>query len=139
MKKISLIFLGCAVSLSLFSGCSENSCDDCCCEKKIIKNMSVINKSKKAINVEEKMITTDSGLKYEVLAEGNNSEMPKTGQRVTVHYTGWLEKDGKKDENAKFDCSVDWGVPFEFTIGVGQVIKGWDEGLVGMNIGDKRI
>jgi peptidylprolyl isomerase len=57
---------------------------------------------------------------------------PQTGQRVKVHYTGWLT-DGKK-----FDSSVDRGSPFEFAIGRGQVIKGWDEGVATMKVGGKR-
>jgi peptidylprolyl isomerase len=73
-----------------------------------------------------------SGLKYIVLNEGNG-ETPQKGQKVTVHYTGTLEN-GKK-----FDSSRDRNQPFTFTIGVGQVIKGWDEGVAMMKEGDRRI
>ena len=82
-----------------------------------------------------KEITTTSGLKYidEVTGIGAS---PKAGQTVKVHYTGWLNNNGEKGK--KFDSSVDRGQPFEFTIGVGQVIKGWDEGVSTMKIGGKR-
>lgn len=76
-------------------------------------------------------VTTASGLKYIDMKEGTGPS-PKTGQRVTVHYTGRL-KDG-----TKFDSSVDRGNPFSFTIGVGQVIRGWDEGVATMKVGGKR-
>jgi peptidylprolyl isomerase len=58
---------------------------------------------------------------------------PKPNQTVVVHYTGWLESDGKK-----FDSSKDRGEPFQFAIGQGQVIKGWDEGVMSMKVGGKR-
>ena len=76
-------------------------------------------------------VTTPSGLKYvdEVVGTG---ESPKQGQMVTVHYTGTLES-GKK-----FDSSFDHGQPFEFQIGVGRVIRGWDEGVMTMKVGGKR-
>lgn len=76
-------------------------------------------------------VTTPSGLKYtdEVVGTGAT---PQKGQTVTVHYTGTLEN-GKK-----FDSSVDRGTPANFKIGVGQVIKGWDEGLMTMKVGGKR-
>ena len=61
--------------------------------------------------------------------------LPK-GQQVTVHYTGWLDADGQP--GTKFDSSVDRGQPFSFVIGVGQVIKGWDEGVLEMKVGEKR-
>lgn len=76
--------------------------------------------------------TTPSGLKYAILKAGDGAEAKK-GQKVRVHYTGWLEDGGKK-----FDSSVDRDEPFEFTLGVGQVIKGWDEGVAGMKTGEKR-
>lgn len=61
------------------------------------------------------------------------------GQLVTVHYTGWLYEEAKPDHKGKkFDSSVDRGTPFEFSLGAGQVIKGWDEGVAGMKIGGKR-
>lgn len=75
--------------------------------------------------------TTASGLQYEDMQVGTGPS-PQPGQTVTVHYTGWL-KDGNK-----FDSSVDRGRPFEFTIGQGQVIKGWDEGVMSMKTGGKR-
>ncbi len=78
---------------------------------------------------------TNSGLEYEVITEGTG-ESPKKGQQVTVHYTGWLEENGKPGK--KFDSSVDRGEPFTFVIGVGQVIKGWDEGVMDMKVGEKR-
>ncbi len=77
------------------------------------------------------IVTTDSGLKYEVIAEGNGAE-PKPGDRVFVHYVGTLE------DGTKFDSSRDRGRPFDFTIGQGQVIKGWDEGVGMMKVGDRR-
>jgi FKBP-type peptidyl-prolyl cis-trans isomerase len=60
----------------------------------------------------------------------------KSGKVVTVHYTGWLEENGKRGK--KFDSSVDRGQPFRFTLGAGQVIPGWDQGLEGMKSGGKR-
>ena len=76
-------------------------------------------------------VTTPSGLKYVDIVEGAGVS-PEPGQSVTVHYTGTLE-DGKK-----FDSSVDRGQPFVFQIGMGRVIKGWDEGVMTMKIGGKR-
>jgi FKBP-type peptidyl-prolyl cis-trans isomerase len=80
---------------------------------------------------EAKVVTTPSGLKYIELAEGTGAT-PQTGQTVVVHYTGTLE------DGTKFDSSRDRKSPFSFKIGVGQVIKGWDEGLSTMKIGDRR-
>ena len=76
-----------------------------------------------------------NGLEYEVMKEGTGAS-PLKGQKVTVHYTGWLEENGQPGK--KFDSSVDRGTPFVFTIGIGQVIKGWDEGVLTMKVGEKR-
>lgn len=79
----------------------------------------------------EQVTTTPSGLKYVELTEGTGA-MPKSGQTVVVHYTGTLE------DGTKFDSSRDRGQPFQFKIGVGQVIKGWDEGVGSMRVGGRR-
>lgn len=79
----------------------------------------------------ENTVTTDSGLQYVVIEEGDGAS-PQTGQRVFVHYVGTLE------DGTKFDSSRDRGKPFDFTIGQGQVIKGWDEGVGDMKVGDRR-
>ncbi|MDQ1386729.1 MAG: FKBP-type peptidyl-prolyl cis-trans isomerase FkpA [Acidobacteriaceae bacterium] len=76
-------------------------------------------------------VRTPSGLVYWDIRVGNG-EVAKEGRHVRVHYTGWLTN-GKK-----FDSSVDAGTPFDFTIGNGEVIKGWDEGVAGMKVGGKR-
>ncbi|WP_394366839.1 FKBP-type peptidyl-prolyl cis-trans isomerase [Mesoterricola silvestris] len=81
------------------------------------------------------MITTPSGLGYVDTTEGAG-ESPKKGQTCVMHYTGWLSNGGKPGQ--KFDSSVDRGQPFSFTVGVGQVIKGWDEGVITMKKGGKR-
>jgi peptidylprolyl isomerase len=76
-------------------------------------------------------VTTPSGLQYEDIVVGKGAS-PKPGQTVIVHYTGTLT-DGKK-----FDSSRDRNQPFSFQIGVGQVIKGWDEGVASMKVGGRR-
>jgi len=76
-------------------------------------------------------IMTDSGLKYEDLVEGSGATA-EAGQRVSVHYTGWLA------DGSKFDSSVDRNEPFQFALGRGMVIRGWDEGVQGMQVGGKR-
>ena len=76
-------------------------------------------------------VTTDSGLKYITIEEGDGAS-PQTGENVTVHYTGTLE------DGTKFDSSRDRNRPFSFKLGVGQVIKGWDEGVADMKVGERR-
>ena len=76
-------------------------------------------------------MTTESGLKYSDFVVGEGPS-PETGQTVTVHYTGWLE------DGTKFDSSLDRGQPFTFTIGMRQVVAGWDEGVATMKVGGKR-
>ena len=80
-------------------------------------------------------MTTASGLQITDSKVGSGAT-PKTGQTCVMHYTGWLYENGAK--GAKFDSSLDRGEPFEFQIGMGQVIKGWDEGVATMKVGGKR-
>ncbi|MBC6422690.1 MAG: FKBP-type peptidyl-prolyl cis-trans isomerase [Hormoscilla sp. SP5CHS1] len=79
----------------------------------------------------DEAVTTPSGLKYIEIAPGEGVS-PEKGQKVTVHYTGTLE------DGSKFDSSRDRNAPFSFKIGVGQVIKGWDEGVGTMKVGGRR-
>jgi len=109
----------------------------------LLANFKDMKKEKELEIMEESMrlideqwpdaITTPSGLKYVVDKEGSGDTTPQAGQIVTVHYTGKLI-DGKK-----FDSSYDRGKPIEFPVGKGQVIKGWDEALLGMKKGEKRV
>ncbi|WP_295856215.1 FKBP-type peptidyl-prolyl cis-trans isomerase [uncultured Xylophilus sp.] len=79
--------------------------------------------------------TTPSGLQYEDTVVGDGAEAT-AGQNVSVHYTGWLYNDG--EQGKKFDSSRDRNSPFEFSLGAGMVIKGWDEGVQGMKVGGQR-
>ena len=81
--------------------------------------------------VSEKTTTTASGLMYEDIKQGEG-DVATAGKTVSVHYTGWLTN-GKK-----FDSSKDRGQPFDFPLGGGRVIKGWDEGVQGMKVGGVR-
>jgi peptidylprolyl isomerase len=82
------------------------------------------------------MPTTPSGLQYEDTVPGTGATAA-AGQRVRVHYTGWLWQDGQ--QGRKFDSSKDRGQPFSFRLGGGEVIGGWDEGVQGMQVGGTRV
>jgi FKBP-type peptidyl-prolyl cis-trans isomerase len=85
----------------------------------------------KVLTQGENYVLLKSGLLYEILTEGEG-QIAETGNKVKVHYTGWLI------DGTKFDSSKDRGKPFYFDLGAGRVIKGWDEGVKGMKIGEKR-
>ncbi len=96
-----------------------------------------ITKTKRQDASSAKRISMPSGWSYETLiAAPAKAKAPKHGQRVSVHYTGWLDSNGK--EGRKFDSSVDRGQKFEFYLGRGAVIRGWDEAVADMKIGEKR-
>ena len=82
-----------------------------------------------------KPVTTSSGLQI-IDSKPGTGASPRTGQTVVVHYTGWLYVNGAKGK--KFDSSVDRNEPFEFPVGAGRVIRGWDEGVGSMKVGGKR-
>ncbi len=85
------------------------------------------------------MITTPSGLQYEDTVPGTGAEA-QAGQRVQVHYTGWLHDPAAEGgRGRKFDSSKDRGSPFAFPLGAGHVIRGWDEGVQGMKVGGTRV
>lgn len=126
-KKISVYYA--ALALGLLTGCNaSNNTDTTTAES---KTPAIPAERKKEMT----RTKTASGLEYEILEEGSGAS-PVKGKPVTVHYTGWLDNNGQK--GTKFDSSVDRGMPFTFSIGVGQVIKGWDEGVMSMKVGEKR-
>jgi FKBP-type peptidyl-prolyl cis-trans isomerase FkpA len=87
------------------------------------------------LNESPLMITTPSGLQYEDITVGEGAPAER-GDDAVVHYTGWLYNNGA--QGAKFDSSKDRNDPFEFPLGAGHVIKGWDEGVQGMKVGGVR-
>ena len=99
------------------------------CSQKEVR--SVPEKSAEPQQAATGAVKNPSGLSYTDLVKGNGAA-PVSGKNVVVHYTGWLE-DGKK-----FDSSLDHGQPFVFRIGAGEVIPGWDEGVMSMRVGGKR-
>ncbi len=111
------------MTLLLIVSCGKN-------DTKEVSNKTEVKEEIMNVKVGEE-ITTDSGLMYvdEVIGSG---DAPKAGDKVIVHYTGTLE------DGTKFDSSLDRDKPFEFTIGMGHVIKGWDEGVMTMKVGGKR-
>lgn len=83
----------------------------------------------------DEFMTMHPGLRYRDEVVGDGAQ-PVQGQRVTVHYTGWLDDNGAQGK--KFDSSRDRGAPFQFTLGVQQVISGWDLGVASMRVGGRR-
>ena len=112
----------------LISSATEEKKQDI--EVKIVKKQ-VVQQEPVTNSAVGETVETKSGLKYIDLKIGEGAA-PANGKKVKVHYTGWLTDD------TKFDSSVDRGTPFEFIIGTGQVIKGWEEGVASMKVGGKR-
>ncbi len=122
MKRFTTVICSCvAVSTLLFVGCGNSKNSDKDTTHGWRKDMA--------------RVQLPGNLAYEILKEGSGAVAQK-GKVVTVHYTGWLDTDGQP--GAKFDSSLDRGQPFQFPLGAGMVIKGWDEGVAGMKVGEKR-
>jgi peptidylprolyl isomerase len=100
-----------------------------------IASVSILTMTDDASAQSGKPVTTSSGLQMIDTQPGAGAQ-PKQGQTAVVHYTGYLSEGGAKGK--KFDSSVDRGKPFEFPVGAGRVIKGWDEGVATMKVGGKR-
>lgn len=107
-----------------------------CGEKSTKEQTAMADSTKQAATTGTKE-TLPSGLAFIVLkAAAADAKSPSKGKKVSVHYTGWLDEKGEL--GSKFDSSVDRGFPFKFVVGVGQVIDGWDEGVMLMKVGEKR-
>lgn len=101
------------------------------------KNNVSPNKHEESYMSQNEKITLPSGLAYIITQEApESSQKPEPGDIVNVHYTGWLDENGTPGR--MFDSSVERGEPLTFPIGVGYVIKGWDEAVLDMKIGEKR-
>lgn len=121
----------------LLSGCGENTEEQLCDSRKEI-SICIQNANNIPCNPLQQgassVITTPTGLRYEILTPAPADALEaRAGNNVTVHYVGWLESTGET-----FDSSVARNQPFSFPLGIGKVIKGWDEGVQGMKVGEKR-
>jgi FKBP-type peptidyl-prolyl cis-trans isomerase len=128
-KKLALGF-GAVALLGIF-GCNVSG---------LFKKESGTVEISKNEDIMSEVVKTASGLQWIVLqAPAEDAVAPKRGSVVQVHYTGWLaDAENNPIESKKFDSSVDRGKPFGFRVGVGMVIRGWDEGVEGMKVGEKR-
>lgn len=112
-------------------------CSSCCCDE-TKEETKRVETTKKDDTMKLSYVTKDSGLKYRILQEADPAAAhPKKGQMISAHYTGWL-KDANGERGKKFDSSYDRGQPLNFNVGVGRVIKGWDEALLDMKVNEKR-
>lgn len=124
VEKYLILFL--LVAFALIPACTQNES-----RKQEEQKPQQSAAQRPDLKLGEKAIKTKSGLQYEDMVPGSGAS-PQPGKKVTVHYTGWLT------DGTKFDSSVDRNEPFQFVIGTGQVIPGWDEGVMSMKIGGKR-
>lgn len=149
--KISMLSSFVVTSLLLATGCSDK--EHCSAENaeaskitthpaetKSNEHTSSKPNNQESENNMSKTVKTPSGLSYKIIQAGDpNSATPIPGSTVTVHYTGWLaDEQGNPRMDKEFDSSVKRGTPFQFKIGMGHVIAGWDEGVMTMQRGEKR-
>jgi FKBP-type peptidyl-prolyl cis-trans isomerase FkpA len=117
---------------------SLTGCSSCGSHKTVMEEKTIeTSQPLKAKQQDRRMNTSPTGLRYEITqAASENARAAQKGHKVTVHYTGYLNNNGQK--GTIFDSSVKRGQKFSFLLGAGQVIKGWDEGIQNMKIGEKR-
>ena len=134
MNEHKTLMVMCGAMTVLLSACSSGT-DTQAAQEKSTKTA----KTKNMENTMNEIQTTPSGLQYQIQQPAPaDAKKAEKGQQVTVHYTGWLEeKDGQPNLSKKFDSSVG-REPFTFPLGAGMVIKGWDEGVAMMAVGEKR-
>lgn len=133
-KKILIVMVAAALVLAIIvvRGGKDNIVTPV--EKQVEKNPQKENTEEKGdVSDNQNNNKQPMEVKIEKTKEGTGDRTVKSGDTISVHYTGKLE------DGTKFDSSVDRGMPFEFTIGEGMVIQGWEQGLLGMKIGEKRI
>ena len=129
-KTTTSILLVSSLLLALCAGCKAESTANSTTEKTNSTQVTTKESTAMTANITE-LVKKDT-----VIGTGREAE---SGLNVTVHYTGWLYDPSKEDgKGKKFDSSVDRGDPFNFSLGAGQVIQGWDQGFAGMKIGGKR-
>ncbi len=122
MTKKALSLIGVILITFMISGCIKGA-----------NNQGVDTDAQKEENVKEQVVAhPDTTLQVEILQEGEGERGVAANDVISVHYVGTLT------DGSKFDSSIDRGEPFTFTVGIGQVIKGWDQGVLGMKVGEKR-
>ncbi|MBX9830990.1 FKBP-type peptidyl-prolyl cis-trans isomerase [Candidatus Babeliales bacterium] len=134
-KKLLAVGLCCTT----LSSCSNKGPECVGCDKENKTQNTTESNTK-----ESPVVKLDSGLSYEIIEKAaDNAQKPTRGQEVIVHYTGWLDKNNGNgttyEKGTKFDSSVDRGQEFRFVVGIGQVIAGWDQTLLDMKVGEKRL
>ncbi len=125
INKLSTLLCISAASLTLLAGCGN--------EEKKTQPIETTTHQEGTTMTRHKM---PSGLEYEIIKAGSGDEA-KRGQKATVHYTGWLNA-GDDTNGTQFDSSHSRNMPFTFDLGLGRVIRGWDEGVAGMKVGEIR-
>lgn len=129
-KQFAVVILAMGLGMTACGGKEDK--ESAQVNKDTTKGIQSVNETTQA----PKKVTLPSGLAYEEIKPApTDAKTPVKGNQIEVHYTGWLNEGGKP--GAKFDSSVDRGYPFKFIVGVGQVIAGWDEGLMLMKVGAK--